>query len=177
MEGTMVALRREIDGAALATAETNAPPPLSVDAGDEDLSNHPCADLLRRAGLRLTRQRLTLGWLLFSKGGRHVSAEMLHDEAKASDVYISLATVYNTLHQLTDAGLLRQIGVDGTKSFFDTSPGTHHHFFFDGEDRLLDIPESVALFDSPPEPLPGYVVSRVDVIVHLRKKVVHAAEA
>jgi Fur family iron response transcriptional regulator len=113
---------------------------------------------------------LMLGWLLFSKGGRHVSAEILHDEAMASDVYISLATVYNTLHQLTEAGLLRQIGVDGSKSFFDTNPGTHHHFFVDEEDRLLDIPESVVLFDQLPEPLPGYVVSRVDVIVHLRRK-------
>jgi Fur family iron response transcriptional regulator len=153
-----------------ANTAAEAPSELIVDLRSDDLFQHPCADLLRRAGLRLTRQRLMLGWLLFSKGGRHVSAEMLHDEAMASDVYISLATVYNTLHQLTEAGLLRQIGVDGSKSFFDTNPGTHHHFFVDEEERLLDIPESVVLFDQLPEPLPGYVVSRVDVIVHLRRK-------
>jgi Fur family iron response transcriptional regulator len=168
MEATMTTVWSEIEADPMAGAETGA---VSLIAGvDEDLGRHPCADVLRRAGLRLTRQRLVLAWLLFSNGGRHVSAENLYEEARASDVYISLATVYNTLHQLTEAGLLRQIGVDGSKSFFDTSPGTHHHFFFDDEDRLLDIPESVVLFDQLPEPLPGYVVSRVDVIVHLRKK-------
>lgn len=169
MERTAVAPWSKIEAEGMAGAMTAVGSDLVAD-GFEDLSNHPCADVFRRAGLRLTRQRLMLGCLLFSKGGRHVSAEMLYAEAKASDVYISLATVYNTLHQLTEAGLLRQIGVDGSKSFFDTSPGTHHHFFFDDEDRLLDIPDSVVLFDQFPEPLPGYVVSRVDVIVHLRKK-------
>lgn len=166
MESTAIAPWLASDAlSAHGEAATPAPPI----AGDE-LSDHPCAELLRGAGLRLTRQRLLLGSLLFSGSGRHVSAEMLHVEARATDVEISLATVYNTLHQLTEAGLLRQIGVDGSKSFFDTSPGTHHHFFFDGEDRLMDVPDSVVLFDKLPEPLPGYVLSRVDVIVHLRKK-------
>ncbi len=169
MEGTMTMTWSEIDPDPFSSTEAEVSSGL-VFGGGEDLFRHPCAEVLRRAGLRLTRQRLVLGWLLFSKGDRHVSAEMLHEEAKASDVYISLATVYNTLHQLTEAGLLRQIGVDGSKSFFDTNPGTHHHFFFDGEDRLLDVPASVVLFENLPEPLPGYAVSRVDVIVHLRRK-------
>ncbi len=170
MEGTIPASWSNIDTDSFANEDTGTTLGTIAGIDLDDLSRHPCADLLRCAGLRLTRQRMVLGWLLFGKGGRHVSAEMLHDEAQASNVYISLATVYNTLHQLTDAGLLRQIGIDGSKSFFDTSPGTHHHFFFDGEDRLLDIPSSVVLFDKPPEPLPGYVLSRVDVIVHLRRK-------
>ena len=169
MEGTMTASWSEIEADDFSDAGTEVASGLAF-VGGEDLSRHPCTDLLRRAGLRLTRQRLMLGWLLFAKGGRHVSAEMLHDEARASDVYISLATVYNTLHQFTEAGLLRQIGIDGSKSFFDTNPGAHHHFFVDQEDRLLDVPEPGLLFDKLPEPLPGYVVSRVDVIVHLRKK-------
>jgi Fur family iron response transcriptional regulator len=134
-----------------------------------DLPYH-CGDQLRRVGLRPTRQRLVLGSLLFSKGGRHVTAEMLYAEATAAREQISLATVYNTLHQFTDAGLLRQIGVDGTRSFFDTNPTTHPHFFAEGEERLFDIPEPGLLIDNLPQPLPGYEISRVDVIVHLRRK-------
>jgi Fur family iron response transcriptional regulator len=126
--------------------------------------------LLRRVGLRPTRQRLALGELLFSKGGRHVTAEMLHAEATSAAIRMSLATVYNTLNQFTDAGLLRQIGVDGSKSYFDTNPARHHHFFVDQEDRLFDVPEPGVLIDTLPQPLPGYEISAVDVVVHLRRK-------
>jgi len=137
---------------------------------EKDLFRDDCIELLRRAGVRPTRQRLMLGECLFSKGGRHVTAEMLHAEAVAADMQISMATVYNTLNQFTDAGLLRQIGVDGSKSFFDTNPTTHHHFFVDHEDRLFDVPEPGVAIDQLLQPLPGYEISRVDVIIHLRRK-------
>lgn len=127
-------------------------------------------DLLRRAGLRPTRQRMVLAAFLFAGGGRHVTAETLYAEAVGASLQISLATVYNTLNQFTDAGLLRQIGVDGSKSFFDSNPTTHHHFYVDHEDRLLDVPEPGVEIDLLPEPLPGYEISHVDVIVHLRRK-------
>src|ERR671927_182219 len=78
-------------------------------------------DKLRRVGLRPTRQRVSLGWLLFGKGDRHMTAEMLFDEAVRARVPVSLATVYNTLHQFTEAGLLRQLAVDGSKAHFDTN--------------------------------------------------------
>ena len=131
---------------------------------------YDCSDLLRQAGLRPTRQRLMLGEFLFSKGGRHVTADMIYTEATEANMQISRATVYNTLNQFTEAGLLRQIGVDGSKSFFDTNPTTHHHFFVDHEDRLFDVPEPGVVIDQLPQPLPGYEISRVDVIVHLRRK-------
>jgi Fur family iron response transcriptional regulator len=143
---------------------------LMIGTNEDALIRDDCVDLLRRAGLRPTRQRLMLGAFLFSNGGRHVTAEMLHAEAVEANMQISLATVYNTLNQFTDAGLLRQIGVDGSKSFFDTNPSTHHHFYVDQEDRLLDVPEPGVEIDQLPQPLPGYEISRVDVIVHLRRK-------
>jgi Fur family iron response transcriptional regulator len=154
----------------LASAETAAPPELIFGAKEEDFIQHDCVDLLRKAGLRPTPQRLVLGSLLFSKGGRHVTAEMLLAEATSAGVNISRATVYNTLNQFTDAGLLRQIGVDGSKSFFDTNPTGHHHFFVDQEDRLLDVPDRGVLIDTLPRPLPGYEISGIDVVVHLRRK-------
>src|SRR6266567_1443770 len=135
-------------------AETEVQTELTFGASEESELWHDCVDLLRQAGLRPTRQRLLLGRLLFSKGGRHATAEMLHAEASSAGIHISLATVYNTLNQLTDAGLLRRIGIDGSKSYFDTNPTTHHHFFVDREDRLLDVPEPGVVIDKLPQPLP-----------------------
>jgi Fur family transcriptional regulator, iron response regulator len=124
-------------------------------------------DLLRRADLRPTRQRLALARLLFENGDRHVTAEGLHEEAIAAAVDVSLATVYNTLHQFVDAGLLREILVDASRSYFDTNTTDHHHFFFERTGRVEDIPaEQVVVTDLPPPP-EGTRVRRVDIIVRL----------
>src|SRR5258705_6114271 len=79
------------------------------------------AERLKHAGLRPTKQRIALGVLLFGGGDRHVTAEMLHDEAVRDAIPVSLATVYNTLHQFTEAGLLREVAIEGAKTFFDTN--------------------------------------------------------
>src|SRR5260221_12491857 len=90
---------------------------------------HDVQALLREVGLRPTRQRMALGWLLFAKGDRHLTAEMLYEEANRAKIAVSLATVYNTLHQFTGAGLLREVTVNGSKTYFDTNVSDHHHFF------------------------------------------------
>jgi Fur family iron response transcriptional regulator len=127
-------------------------------------------DKLRRVGLRPTRQRVSLGWLLFGKGDRHITAEMLFEEAGRARVPVSLATVYNTLHQFTEAGLLRQLAVDGSKAYFDTNPSEHHHFFLEDEGELMDMPSEGVSVGSLPAPPPGMEVAGVEVIVRLRKK-------
>jgi len=170
MDMTTTAPWIDVSSEALAGNEPEAAAELMFEAGEENPFRQDCVDLLRQAGLRPTRQRLMLGEFLFSKGGRHVTADMIYTEAAEANLQISRATVYNTLNQFTEAGLLRQIGVDGSKSFFDTNPGAHHHFFVDHEDRLLDVPAPGVEIDQLPEPLPGYEISRVDVIVHLRRK-------
>jgi Fur family iron response transcriptional regulator len=128
-----------------------------------------CLDILGQAGLRPTRQRLALGRLLFLGEHRHVTAEKLYEEALAANAYLSLATVYNTLNQFTEAGLLRRISADGIKSFFDTNTSVHPHFYLEGEDMLVDVPNSIA-FTKIPDALPGHEIARLDVIVHLRRK-------
>ncbi|MDE2375867.1 Fur family transcriptional regulator Irr [Bradyrhizobium sp.] len=128
-----------------------------------------CEELLRSVALRPTRQRLMLGHLLFSNGHRHVTAEALFDEAIAANMQLSLATVYNTLNQLTEAGLLRRVAADGIKSFFDTDTSVHPHFYLEGEDILVDIPQGL-MFEKMPDALPGHDIARVDVIVHIRRK-------
>src|ERR1700692_1639997 len=103
---------------------------------------HDVKSMLRDVGLRPTRQRMALGWILFAKGDRHLTAEMLYEEATKAKVPVSLATVYNTLHQFTDVGLLRQVAVDGSKAYFDTNASQPHPFFLEDENALLDIPDA-----------------------------------
>src|SRR5690242_11979212 len=130
---------------------------------------HDVKAMLRQVGLRPTRQRMALGWILFGKGDRHITAEMLYEEASKAKVPVSLATVYNTLHQFTDVGLLRQVAVDGSKTYFDTNVSDHHHFFVEGENALVDIPNARVMLDRLPSAPPGYEVARVDVVVRLKK--------
>ena len=124
---------------------------------------------IRTAGLRPTRQRLALAKLLFDSGeDRHVSAEMLHGEAIKNRMRVSLATVYNTLHQFTDAGLLREIVVDSGRSYFDTNVYSHHHMYFEDEKTLVDIASTdIDIKALPPAPK-GKKVSRVDVIIRVK---------
>ena len=129
---------------------------------------HDVKSMLRDVGLRPTRQRMALGWILFAKGDRHLTAEMLYEEATKAKVPVSLATVYNTLHQFTDVGLLRQVAVDGSKTYFDTNTSDHHHFFVEDDNEVFDIPVGVDI-GRVPEPPPGYEISRVDVVVRLRR--------
>jgi Fur family iron response transcriptional regulator len=112
---------------------------------------------------------MALGWILFAKGDRHVTAEMLYEEATKAKVPVSLATVYNTLHQFTDSGLLRQVVVDALRSYFDTNTGDHQHFFVEEDGRLIDIPgEDIAVAGIPPPPR-GMSVDRIDVVVRVRR--------
>lgn len=127
-------------------------------------------DMLRVAGLRPTRQRVALAELLYSHGNRHISAELLHEEAEAAHVPVSLATVYNTLHQFTQAGLLREVAVEGTKTYFDTNTDDHHHFFIEGDNQVIDIPGSGVSMARLPEAPEGMEIVRVDVVVRLRRK-------
>jgi len=127
-------------------------------------------DCLTQAGLRPTRQRLALARLLFDTGHRHITAEQLHSQAIASDMRVSLATVYNTLHQLTDAGLLREVVVEAGRSYFDTNTHDHHHFFYETSGRLTDIPsDTVVVGQVPPAP-PGTRIARVEVIIRLAEE-------
>jgi Fur family iron response transcriptional regulator len=143
---------------------------LPADTGMAGCPFHQLRQRLRGAGLRPTRQRVSLGWLLFAKGDRHLSAEMLFEEAARARVSVSLATVYNTLHQFTEAGLLRELAMDGGKTFFDTNPTDHHHFFVEGEDAMIDVPVEAVTIGALPEPPEGMEIARVDVIMRLRPR-------
>lgn len=124
---------------------------------------------LRAAGLRPTRQRVALARILFESGHRHVTAEGLHAEVKASRMPVSLATVYNTLNQFRDAGLLREVVVAPGRSYFDTNTGDHHHFFVETDGELHDFPSDTVTVAGLPALPSGTSLSRVDVIVRVRR--------
>lgn len=122
---------------------------------------------LNMAGLRPTRQRLALGALLFGGPDRHVTAEVLHAEAASTGSDVSLATVYNTLHQFTQAGLLRELAVNGAKTYFDTNTSNHNHFYIERDGRLEDIPECSVRVEGIPAPPEGFRIAHIDVVVRL----------
>ena len=134
-----------------------------------DVRGQDIAGKLRGAGLRPTRQRLALAEILFGSGDRHVSAEALHGEAAAARVPVSLATVYNALNQFTRVGLLREVAIEGDRSYFDTNTSNHFHYFIENEGRLIDIgTDDIEVTGLPPAPT-GTEIGRIDVIVRLRK--------
>lgn len=139
--------------------------PASIACDEETLR-----DTLKSAGLRPTRQRISLAQLLFSKGERHITAEDLHDEALGEKLTISLATIYNTLHQFTEVGLLREVAIEGARTYFDTNTGDHHHYFIEGEGEIIDVPDHKIAVDGLPKPPEGLEISRVDVVIRLRRK-------
>jgi len=123
---------------------------------------------LREVGLRPTRQRLALGRLLFEGGDRHVTAEGLHEQAMSAGASVSLATVYNTLHQFTEVGLLREVVVDSARTYFDTNISDHHHFFHEDEGALQDIAGGHIEVTGLPQAPEGTNVARVDIVVRVR---------
>jgi len=136
------------------------------------MANHrPYSSIIERlksTGLRPTRQRLALAKLLFEKDNRHITAEHLHGEASAANVRISLATVYNALHQFTAAGLLREVVVEPGRSYFDTNVEEHHHFYHEDTCGLEDIPGEHLQVGDLPAPPAGTRVTRVDVVIRVK---------
>ena len=145
-------------------ADSNALP------DSRQIQRAPVADIIKSSGLRPTRQRLALGGLLFAGEDRHVTAEQLHAEATALDEHVSLATIYNTLHQFCRAGLLRELAIVGTKGYFDTNTSNHNHFLLEATGELMDIPGDSIQVAGLPTPPEGMEIAHIDVIVRLAKK-------
>ena len=125
---------------------------------------------LGSAGLRPTRQRLALASLLVGDGrDRHVTAESLHDAAQTTGDGVSLATVYNTLRAFCDAGLMQEVMVDGSKSYFDTRTDDHPHFFWEDEAKLTDAPADELKISGLPAAPEGHEVAKVDVVIRIRR--------
>ncbi len=134
-------------------------------------SNIDAISVIKKVGLRATRQRIALAELLFYAHDRHVTAEELHIEAQEAGVSISLATVYNALHQFTKVGLMREVVVEAGRSYFDTNTDEHHHFYHLGTGNLTDIPVDSVCLSKPPELPSGTTLDSVDVTVRIVDKV------
>ena len=129
---------------------------------------------LKAVNLRLTKQRVSLGWLMFSRGNRHVTAESFFDEALKVGIFVSLSTIYNTLNQFAEVGLLRQIDIRGGKTYFDTNLEEHHHIYYEDDKSIEDLPAIINLKQaySQSELFMGCDILQVDVVVKARKKMI-----
>lgn len=125
---------------------------------------------LRKVGLRPTKQRLNIGRLLFGARHRHITADDLFQEIQTTGEHLSLATIYNTLHHFSEAGLLRRICTGSERVYFDTDTGDHHHFYVQNEDRIVDAPAGDTIINRLPEAPEGYEIAKVDVVIHLKPK-------
>ena len=96
---------------------------------------------LRAAGLRPTKQRLTICKLLFDKKQTfHFTIEKLKKIVeKDRSKKISIATLYNTVHALKKTGSLKEISLKGNRTFYDTNTENHHHFYDEDLSQLIDI--------------------------------------
>ena len=137
---------------------------------DRMLTMSEIAKLFDKAELRQTRQRTQLAKILFQAENRHFTAEQLHKEARTAGGTISLATIYNTLHQFRTAGLLRQVIVEPGKVYFDTNTEPHHHFYIENDGELLDVERSEIEISTLPEIPKDCAIQETDVIIRLRKK-------
>ena len=136
----------------------------------EDLQVARGVAWLGRVGLRPTRQRMALAALLVGDGmNRHVTAESLYAEAQRNGERMALATVYNTLRAFCDAGLMQEVTVDGTRSYFDTRTDDHPHFYWEDTQELTDAPASELEITRLPAVPPGAEIARVDVVIRLRR--------
>ena len=135
-----------------------------------DTATQRGTDWLAGASLRPTRQRVTLARLLVGDGrDRHVTAESLFAAATKTDEKVSLATVYNTLRAFCDAGLMREITVDGSKSYFDTNMSDHPHFYWEDSAELTDAPADQLKIAQIPDVPNGAEIASVDVVIRLRR--------
>lgn len=130
----------------------------------------PMRTRLAQAGLRPTKQRVALAELLFAHGNRHLAAEDLHKQATQAGFVVSLATVYNTLHQFNEVGLLRVLAVEGARTYFDTNVSDHHHFFVEETNEVIDLPTTGISVDNIPTPPEGMEIANIDVVIRLRRK-------
>jgi Fur family iron response transcriptional regulator len=137
----------------------------------DDIARGRAQTWLSRAALRPTRQRVALAALLVGDGrDRHVTAEWLHDAARRGGDKVSLATVYNTLRAFSEAGLVQEITVDGTGSYFDTRLDDHPHFYWEEDARLTDAGADALVIENLPDAPEGMEIAKVDVVSRLRPK-------
>ena len=125
---------------------------------------------LREAGLRPTRQRLAIAALLLDGRHRHVSADSLAREIRQTGAHMAGGTIYNTLNQFTDAGLLRRVTIHNEHSVFDTNTAHHHHFYDAAQDQLIDIPAEEVLLAALPGAPKGHDIKAVDVLIHISQR-------
>ena len=129
----------------------------------------PYVDRLRSSGLRPTKQRLTICKILFDrKDTFHFTIDKLKKKIeKSTKSKISLATVYNTVHAFKNNGYLKEISLQGNKTFFDTNSKSHHHFYDQDTGDLVDIKNEDIILSKLPSTPKGKKIKEIEVTVSI----------
>jgi len=125
-------------------------------------------EILRSKSLKLTKQRLLIASYLFDGKDKHVSAEELFKKLNKSKSKISLATVYNTLHEFYKNKLISKLTINSEKIYFDTNMTDHHHFYNKKDEMLVDVSGNLKI-NGLPNPPKGKKIEKIEVLVHLKK--------
>jgi Fe2+/Zn2+ uptake regulation proteins len=128
----------------------------------------PDLEMLRHAGIRPTRQRVTIMRTIRVGGRRHLTPEGFHRELSEAGLKLALGTVYNTLNQFAASGLLRRVGF-GDRTFYCTNTEVHHHYYDEDSGRIEDIPGPQPVVTGLPDLAPGYEMLGVEIMVRVRR--------
>ena len=126
-------------------------------------------DILKKLKLRPTLQRVAITEILLRKKEVHVTAYSLEKLMVKNKIFISRATIYNNLNELSNRGFLKKVIVKNDKMWFDTNLSKHHHFYDEEEDRLVDIQEKEINFSKFPKAPDGKSIKSVDIIINIKK--------
>lgn len=139
------------------------------DSHEQLLSRSVLAARLQAHGVTPTAQRLQIAEVMFREP-QHLSAEQILTAAKGAGARVSKATVYNTLKLFSEKGLVREVIVDPTRVFYDSTTGSHHHFYNADTGELTDIAPDAVRFAQLPDMPPGTCEDGIEVIVRVRQK-------
>ena len=123
-------------------------------------------NILRKHKLRPTKQRVSLGSILFGKGDRHITAEILKKESDEEKLMVSQATVYNVLNDFYSAGLLTKVNIDDDKTWYDTNVEHHYHIFYEKNSELVDLkPSEIDI--KIPKKFSKNQIKKIDLVVKI----------
>ena len=126
-------------------------------------------EILKKLKLRPTLQRVAITEILLRKKQVHVTAYSLEKLMVKNKIFISRATIYNNLNELSNRGFLKKVIVKNDKMWFDTNLSKHHHFYDEEEDKLVDIQEKEINFSKFPKAPQGRSIKSVDIIINIKK--------
>ena len=124
---------------------------------------------LKLYGLRPTRARTRIGMILLDKP-KHLSADQVHEKLKLKGYTISKATVYNTLNAFAKYGIVTEVTIDPSRTYYDSTTKAHHHFFNVDTGQLMDIASDDISVENIPRLPDNTQIQDLEIVVKISNK-------